>query len=159
MRFYAQAEVRQVSFEGRSDSDLTAIRSLEEEKVKRFALEAISEIKDMVFGKAKAVVEALTEKIQPKNLMMFDIDGTIAERKKLLSSSMISQIKELIKHGVLICINTGNMLDEENIARIVEPFKDCSDSFIIAANASTQIFYFESGVRREDLGYRKTLWR
>ncbi|MFA5437828.1 MAG: HAD-IIB family hydrolase [Candidatus Omnitrophota bacterium] len=155
MRFYAQAEIHSAEFEGRNDDDLSEIRLLEEGKITRFALDAIKEIRDLTFAGAELKDGSTVTKARPRNLAMFDIDGTIAERRKPLSGSMTSQIKELIGCGMLVGINTGNMLDEDNISRIVEPFNDCSDNFVIAANASTQIFYFEGGVRREDLGYRK----
>ncbi|MDD5665672.1 MAG: hypothetical protein PHI09_05780, partial [Candidatus Omnitrophica bacterium] len=152
MRFYAQAEIHSAEFEGRNDDDLSEIRLLEEGKITRFALDAIKEIRDLTFAGAELKDGSTVTKARPRNLAMFDIDGTIAERRKPLSGSMTSQIKELIGCGMLVGINTGNMLDEDNISRIVEPFNDCSDNFVIAANASTQIFYFEGGVRREDLG-------
>ncbi|MCM8797676.1 MAG: phosphotransferase, partial [Candidatus Omnitrophica bacterium] len=77
IRFYGQAEIKSVEFEGRSDEDVASIRELEERKITKFALSVIDEIRDMVFGLREEAKEAeVKKKTFLKPVLIFDIDGT-----------------------------------------------------------------------------------
>ncbi|MCF7916459.1 MAG: HAD-IIB family hydrolase, partial [Candidatus Omnitrophica bacterium] len=151
IRFYGQSEVDSKEFEGRLDEELVDIKELEDRKLEDFVERAKKQIKQEAEGEFLEPVLKEREIIKP--VLIFDIDGTIAERNRDLSQKMADRLNLLMSQGVVVAIVTGNPLDRKLKQRLTSIWGN--PNLILAVNTSTQIFYFDQGVAREFIGYRK----
>ncbi|MCM8824416.1 MAG: HAD-IIB family hydrolase, partial [Candidatus Omnitrophica bacterium] len=152
IRFYGQAIVDSKEFEGRVDRDIIAIKDLEDKKLDKFVKGVIEEIEKEAKGEVVERVKVSKEEIK-RPVLIFDIDGTLAERKEVLSREITEILNEFMDRGHLVVIVTGNPLDEELKKRLEGIWG--KKNLILGVNISTQMFYFEEGLAREFIGYRK----
>ncbi|MFO8052976.1 MAG: HAD-IIB family hydrolase, partial [Candidatus Omnitrophota bacterium] len=150
IRFYGQSFTNPKEFEGRSYQDFFAIKNLEDQKLNDFVLGVQAQIEKEISG-GEAQLEFANKINFP--ILLFDIDNTLAARKENLSKEIGKLLNYFKAAGMVIGIVTGNPLDQRLQKRIKSIVLD--EKLIIAANASTQVFYFEKGVARELIDYRK----
>ena len=78
---------------------------------------------------------AVPQKKSPRGVYIFDVDGTLAETGKPLSSEMIEEIIALLREGARVVLTTGQDLDSEQQKRLVTPFPhELRENLLIYAN-------------------------
>ncbi|MCM8827493.1 MAG: HAD hydrolase family protein, partial [Candidatus Omnitrophica bacterium] len=153
IRFYGQSVVDKREFEALTSNELLAIKKIEDEKLEDFVRVVMKQfqeqIKQNAFGEVNNVASS--------SILLFDIDGTIAERKRPLSKEMAEILNSLMNKGIKVVIVTGNPLDIELRERLKQIWNN--PNLILSINSATQLFYFEEYkgkiALRELIKYRK----
>tara|TARA_Y100001937_G_scaffold126836_2_gene197177 strand:- start:55954 stop:56769 length:816 start_codon:yes stop_codon:yes gene_type:complete len=89
-----------------------------------------------------------------KNIILFDMDGTLTEARQQIEPQMINQILEILEHGHEVGIVTGS--PEEYVNQQIGDLIDLvievghgSNFHILPCNGTEYIFYDDNGERNE----------